>query len=296
MVKLKQLLRSFLRSQGLDIVKISHKTGTEPALTKDIVDQLFTIGQGNIPALSVPVTDITWDNGFSLHPDGWNPYLQTAKEYISCSVQSYEDSSLNAFYDAFTPESAGEYLSAGFSSGLSSSGTLSKIPAHSYILPWSVLSPEERLKSRQKQNREEEQLSFSVFGKRRKMSGINKMGPVSSDKGQLEFKRIISLVDSIKNKGYNRSLAMDVEAVALQHKGKIIFVISSGFHRSAVLAALGHKSIPILLKPRLIVNMDLILQGPAVRNAYWTKADLEIYINYLFTEKGKDRARSLGLL
>jgi hypothetical protein len=292
MVKLKYLLRSILRSKGLDIVKISHKTGTDPALTEYIIDQLFTIGQGSVPAYSVPVSDITWDNGFSLHPDGWNPYLQTAVEYLSGKVQNYQDSSLNTFYNTFTPETAGAYLSA----GLSSSGTLSEIPAHSYILPWSVLSPEERLKSRQKQNREEEQLSSSLFGKTRNISGINKMGPVSPDKGQLEFKRITSLVDSIKKQGYNRSLAMDVEAVALQHKGKIIFVISSGFHRSAVLAALGHQSIPILLKPRLIVTMDLILQGAAVRNAYWTKADLEIYINYLFTEKGKDRARSLGLL
>ncbi len=292
MVKIKQFLRSILRSQGLDIVKISHKAGTEPALTEYITDHLFTIGQGNVPAYSVPVSDITWDNGFSLHPDGWNPYLQTAGEYLSGNVQRYEDSSLYSFYTAFTPESAGAYLSP----DLSSSETLLKTPAHSYILPWSVISPEERLKTRQKQNREEEQLSSSLFRKSRKLSGINKMGPVSIDKGRLEFERITILVDSIKKQGYKRSFVMDAEAVALQHKGRIIYVISSGFHRSAVLAALGYSNIPLLFKPRLIVNMDLLLQGSAVRNAYWTKADVEIYLNYLFTEKGKDRARSMGLI
>ena len=292
MVKFKHFLRSILRSHGFDIIKTVHKKGIEPPLTEYIADQLFTINQGKIPALSVPVTDITWDNGFSLHPNGWNPYLQTVKEYLSGTVQSYGDSSLYSFYNSFTPESAGAYLSP----DLSSSGPLSKISAHSYILPWSTLTPEERLKSRQMQNREEEKLSSSIFGKRKKISGINKMGPVSLDKGQLEFNRLVSLTDSIKKQGYKRSLVMDIEAVALQYKDRILYVISSGFHRSAVLTALGHKSIPLLFKPRLIVNMDLILQGPAVRNAYWTKEDVEIYLNYLFTEKGKDRARSMGIL
>jgi len=292
MVKLKHFLRSILRSQGFDIIKTVHKKGIEPPLTESIVDQLFTITQGSIPALSVPVSSITWDNGFSLHPNGWNPYLQTVKEYLSGTVKSYKDSTLYRFYNSFTPEFAGTYLSP----SLPSLGPLSKISAHSYILPWSTLTPEERLKSRQKQNREEEKEFSSLFGKKKNISGINKMGPVSLDKGQLEFNRLISLADSIKKQGYKRSLVMDIEAVALQYKDRILYVISSGFHRSAVLAALGHQSIPLLFKPRLIITMDLILQGPAVRNAYWTKDDVEIYINYLFTEKGKDRARSLGLL
>jgi len=292
MVKLKYLLRSILRSQGLDIVKTSHNAGTEPALTQYITDQLFTTGQGNIPAYSVPVTDITWDNGFSLHPDGWNPYCQTAKEYLSGTVQRYKDSTLYTFYKSFTPESAGAYLS----SDLSSTGPLSKTSAHSYILPWSTLTPEERLKSRQKQNREEEKVFASVFGKKKKISGVNKMGPVSLDKGQLEFDRLVSLADSVKKQGYNRSLVMDIEAVALQYKDRILYVVSSGFHRSAVLAALGYQSVPLLFKPRLIINMDLILQGPAVRNAFWTREDVETYLNYLFTENGSARARSLGIL
>ena len=115
------------------------------------------------------------------------------------------------------------------------------------------------------------------------------------EKGRLEFRRLATLADSIKAKGYQRTRVMDVEAVALRHRGELRYILASGFHRAAVLAALGYTSIPVLLKPRVVIDHDLILAGPAVRKGYWQAGEVPVYLDYLFTETGLTRARALGL-
>jgi hypothetical protein len=291
MVQLKNLLRTCLRSRGLDLVRVNSGSDDEVPPTEFIADHVFSVGHKDAAALSVPVTELTWDNGFSLDPVGWNPYRKTACEYLDGSAVRYETSSLHAFYAAFIPASAAEYLAP----VLPADGPLSRYPAASYILPWSLSSPGERLESRARQNHEEERLASSPFKSRKNMSGFNKMGPVSADKGRLEFQRLTTLADSIRLKGYRRHGIMDVEAVALHHRGERRFVVASGFHRSAVLAALGYERIRVVLKPRLIVDMDILLNGPAVRKGYWNSDEVSLYLDYLFAERGLDRARALGV-
>jgi hypothetical protein len=291
MLHLKNFLRSVLRSRGLDIVRVASSSGQEPPLTDQVADHLFSVGQSGVPAVAIPVELLGWDNGFTLHPEGWNPYLSAVREYLDGSVRTYEESSLCAYYSCFTPETAAGYLCP----DLPADGALAGIQAASYILPWATVSPEERLQTRQKQNRDEEALAAFPFSKKSGATGINKMGPVSMEKGRLEYRRLATLADSIKAKGYQRSRVMDVEAVALRQCGEQRYIIASGFHRSAVLAALGYTSIPVLLKPRIVIDLDLILAGPAVRKGYWKAEEAAIYLDYLFNEKGGIRARALGL-
>lgn len=292
MPRIKHMLRTYLRSRGLDIVRVAGVSDHSVLPAENLVDHLFSVGKEKFTALLVPVEDLTWDDGFSLDPAGWNPYLKTASEYLRGTATSYETSSLHAFYAAFSPATAAEYLAT----SLPGNGPLSLIPAGSYILPWSLVSPEERFLDRKRQNTEEELVASTPFSNRRNMRGLNKMGPVSYEKGRLEFSRLTRLVDSIRTKGYARSLGTDIEVVALRHRGELRYVVASGFHRSAVLAALGFRSIPVVLKPRLIVDSDLLLAGPAVRNGYWSREEVLAYLDFLFEERGLDRARALGLV
>jgi hypothetical protein len=291
MVHLKNFIRSMLRSRGLDIVRVAGSSGQELPLTDHVADQLLFVGQSGIPAVAIPLELLGWDNGFTLHPEGWNPYLATAREYLAGCALTYEESSLCAYYTRFTPETAAGYLCP----ELPADGELAGIQAAAYILPWSTQTPEERKQTRQKQNREEEALAAFPLSKKSGATGINKMGPVSLEKGRLEFQRLATLADSIKAKGYQRTRVMDVEAVALRHRGEQRYILASGLHRSAVLAALGYTSIPVVLKPRVVIDLDLILAGPAVRRGHWKAEEAAIYLDYLFTEKGGVRARALGL-
>ncbi|TFG86663.1 MAG: hypothetical protein E4H18_04155 [Hyphomicrobiales bacterium] len=109
--RLKHLLRSFLRSRGLDLVRTTRPGAAEPPLAGQLTDQLFCTSQECVPALAVPVELLGWDNGFTLGPGGWNPYLAAAREYLSGTARRYEESSLCSFYAAFTPATAAEYLS-----------------------------------------------------------------------------------------------------------------------------------------------------------------------------------------
>ena len=281
-------LRRFLRRRGLDIVRISAAPGQAPPLVEHLVDQLLARGEAELAAYPVPVEQLTWDNGFSLHPDGWNPFLQSAREYLSGRQTQYAGSALERFYRLYAPETAAAYLCPELPAG----GPLSALQAAAYIHPWSLRSPAQRLKERRRQNRAEER----QLGPGNRASGLNRMGPVSPEKGRIEFTRLTRLADSIGRRGYDRTLVRDVEVAALRRDGQMRYVIVSGYHRAAVLAALGWTQIPVLLKPRQILDETLLQNAPALRSGYWNGAELAAYLDYLFSENGTGRASELGVL
>ena len=295
---IRHLIRRFLRRRGLDLVRISSDPGREAPLAEQLTDQLLAQGQADLDAYPVPVEELTWDNGFSMRTDGWNPYLRTVRDYLNGDCESYERSALQRFYRFFQPETAADYLCPDLPEG----GPLATTDAAAYIHPWSLRSPRQRLDERRRQNREEERLAagFSGLGtaapRGGQPAGVNRMGPVSPEKGRIEFNRLVKLADSINTRGYDRTMDLDIEAAAVRRGGEMRYVIVSGYHRAAVLAALGRKHIPVLLKPRQILDEALLMNAPALRRGFWNSEELAIYLDYLFRETGAARAEKLGLL
>ena len=299
-VHLKEIIRSVALRLGFELVRRPVKGRQPLPLAEGPAGSLLSGSNAGAYPFNVPVERLSWDNGFSLHPDGWNPYVQTVRAYLAGECDSYAGSPLEAFYRSFRPDTAAAYLGPAFSAD----SPLHTIPAQAYILPWSLLSPEQRLRQRRRFNREEEQLSGGLGGlgaggagaKAGAQHGVNKMGPISPAKGQVEFRRLTSLADSIRQKGYRRELVKDIEVAVLQHKDEWLYVTASGFHRAAVLAALGFEQIPVLPKPPLIINSDVLAGAPALRGGFWTADDLQLYFDFLYAERGRRRAGALGLL
>lgn len=248
--------------------------------------------------VNAPIPDMTWESGFSMHPDGWNPYVATVAGYLDGRFTEYAGSPLEQYYTRFLPETAAEYLCP----HLVRVGPLSDIPARAFLPPWSLRSPEQAQEKRLNQNQGENRAHLRrtrtpvAVNTRDTSWGINKMGPVSEMKGRVEFGRLAYLADSIKRNGYRRDMAGDIKAVVLRHNGLLLYVVRAGYHRLAVLAALGVERVAVRLLPPAILDRAILMESPAVRDGYWSKQELEIYMDFLFNERGDSRARAVGLI
>jgi hypothetical protein len=282
----KQFIRDLLDRMGLQVIRTPSGILSGSHQAENLSESLLSGTTIGMQAFPVSVHLLTWDNGFSLHPQGWNPYAMTASALLASPSCPYEASPLARFYAVFQPTTAADYLCP----ELKGLGPLSVFPADSYILPWNLESPELRRCERLRQNRAEETRAPGGI------HGINKMGPVSPWKGAFEFDRLRKLVLSITEKGYRHSMTKHIEVAILRYEGELRFVIRSGYHRAAVLSALGHTVVPVLPKPACILDMDLLGTAPALKNGYWVQTELQKYFAFLFTERGNERAASLGLL
>src|SRR5690625_7432423 len=82
-------------------------------------------------------------------------------------------------------------------------------------------------------------------------SGYGLHGPVSPEKGQIEYARIVGVTDSIKRHGFDRSLAdEDITVTALERDGQYRFCIVHCQHRAEVLAEQDYGHIPVSLRRR----------------------------------------------
>ncbi|WP_018526612.1 hypothetical protein [Alkalispirochaeta alkalica] len=262
-----------------------------PPVASSLAEAILSGPENHRKALQVTPGELTWDNGFSLHPQGWNPYRKTAEEIIS-GCRHYRDSSLARFYTSFCPSSAAEYL------GLNRGDLLLSLPPAASLPPWSLLAPHEAMQRRIEQNRKEEREHPGCApssGESPELLGLNRFGPVSGTKGSFEFSRIQRLVSSIQSEGYCRDRGKDIKVIALTWKSEIRYVVQGGLHRSAVLAALGVQEIPVILKISGLIDLSLLQTSPAVKSGYWPPDLVEEYLAFLFTETGWNRASRLGL-
>ncbi len=301
---LADILKKLLHDLGFRLVRIPKN---QSEISNSLADVVLSQRIMSETAFNAPMYSLTWDNGFSLHPEGWNPYKETAAALLANPELDYEDSVLKKFYDQFQPRNAAEYLCP----DLPDTEVLAKFPGAAFIAPWSLISMEEALIKRHVQNRKEEQVwlmcskswKAGLWGSTVEndsplceQDGVNKMGPVSKRKGKIEFARLATLIRSLSEKGYQRNRVNDIIVVPLKHQGCIRFVVRKGLHRSAVLAALGHQDVPVIFSPCTLVDLELLYSSPAVRHGYWTKKNVKQYLDFLFFETGTIRARKLGLV
>lgn len=176
-----------------------------------------------------------------------SPFVSTIINYQKNRSINYSTSPLKQYYETYLPGNAAEVLR------LNGNKTLSGIPPFGYILPWDNQNFDQAIKIRQKvalyENKKEgSRLDITA--------GHTDFGPVSDQKGEIEFKRLIRVTEQIQEFGYKEEPYLEdggIRGYFLIGTGNDwCFNIKSGKHRAYALAALGYDSIPVVIDSELL--------------------------------------------
>ena len=244
---------------------------------------------GKDAAFKCPIDRCVHAVGFSYGPDRWNPFVATLQEY-ECKGTDYDNALLKQYYQVWRPSSAREAI-AGFSNVPSCFGDLHPMCIH--MTPWRTHSPSEVAKSVQswyEKDHKRVDHPFSVGG-----SGLKYFGPVSAEKGRLEFNRFTQVYDSIKESGYDRHRG-ELPVQTLHRDGELLFLLQGNFHRTAAVAALGYEAIPATFASLHCIDVKDVDYWPQVRRGVWPRQAAIDYFNHLFDFDSMAWARERGLL
>jgi hypothetical protein len=205
--------------------------------------------------------------GYSLRD---SPFVKFIQEYQSGVVKEYSGSSLETYYRQKQPRTMAELLG-------DFDGAFSSFPAMATVMPWWNLTPHQVLKKRVVDINAPKLLGVEAidFGlKEGGNFGWQYFGPVSKSVGELEFKRLVSVYNSIKEKGYVTHGAVPINGEFLVTQSDWVWVGLGGKHRMSALVALGWDKIPVTTKGRYgaqIVRAAEVDYWPNVRNGLFTK-------------------------
>lgn len=173
--------------------------------------------------------------------DSGNPFILTLIDWFSGHVNVYKGSYLEDFYAKVQPKSAAEFL------GISkySLPDCFAIPPLMYSYPWDGI-PSYSLKRKRESLIKNENIEHGWLSNE-PLCGWHHFGPVSKDKGCLEYKRLINVARSIQNNGYHRSNSIDgdIAGIVMVDSDEYRILITQGHHRIAALTALGMEYAPI---------------------------------------------------
>jgi hypothetical protein len=240
--------------RGLEVEPLDalHRVEPEQPVLVDVpLDRCRSLGCMAFPAL----------------PDGDNPYILTAREYLAGRVQSYEGSPLEAYFATVRPASGADLVEL----PQGGSSILSRMDPILVDLPWlRAPGPEVRDSRFQDMARDACEAGHDLTGE----DGWNHVGPVSRRKGEMEFARLVALVESIAAHGYlDLPDNMAVMGLLLVGEDRSVLQVWGGQHRAAALAALNHPSIPLKLLRRWVHRRASVADWPGVASGAFSKAE-----------------------
>jgi hypothetical protein len=292
---IRRVVKKAFRAAGFDIrrCETSNDDLDPPPLFDDPLDALLHHQGGKPAAFACPLNQTRSRLGFCYGSDGWHPYVETLKEYESGRCTSYEGSILQAYHQCHQPESAAEAL-VGFGQP---PPAFARLPGHLFFLsPWTSDSVDEVDQNVRKWVRER-----NVYHDRPQWDldsdGYLLHGPVSLRKGRVEYECLIELYETIKREGYDRSHG-DVRFQILRRGNAFRFLQwGGGSHRTAVMAALGHTTVPgVFRRPRRIIDVEMVDHWPQVRRGVWGREHARAYVDHLFDFDARAWARDEGLV
>tara|TARA_B110001454_G_scaffold67672_1_gene65940 strand:+ start:26452 stop:27294 length:843 start_codon:yes stop_codon:yes gene_type:complete len=200
-----------------------------------------------------------------------NPFIKTLKEY-SKNKSHYLGSTLEKYYNNYCPKSMQEVLK-------SSDNKLNNYHPMATVLPWSTLTPEEKLPRTCVNVSAQNLLSKEAYklGLSEKDSyGWQFFGPVSKSLGLQEYQRLVTTYNSIKVNGYKPLEHGHIDGHFLISDDTWVWVSYGGKHRFASLAALNLKHLPVALKSKssaLFIRRAEVESWPNVKNGLFSKSD-----------------------
>ena len=128
--------------------------------------------------------------------------------------------------------------------------------------------------------------------------GVSYYGPCSQEKIAFEHRRLSELRRSIEEHGYRPGRYGHITGFLMLRGDAIRFFVRGGKHRAAVLAALGHRTVPVTLKPdwSAVVNRDMAAQWPLVAEGRMSVGLAEAVFDRYFDTDGTEQATALGLI
>ena len=123
--------------------------------------------------------------------------------------------------------------------------------------------------------------------------GYGLQGPVSPEKALFEHKRLIDVVRSIQEIGYDRALG-DMTAQVLKRGQEYRYRLMHGHHRAGALVALGYVSIPIV--PTMLVDKEEVEHWPQVYRGIWSSDEALAYFDHLFDFDSGAWAQNIGMV
>jgi len=269
---LKNVVKHVLRKSNYELRPIA-KRSYPPQLYYDPSEVIRMRNSHELAALSCPIDDCISFNGLEFSDRGWHPFTQAAKLYLENGIREYKGTSLEAYYAKWQPRNARDALVGAKFGPLK----LNSQPSYIKHLPWSQRSIEERA-AYMARVIEIENVEFG--GEKLTIEdGYGLHGPVSIEKGRLEYHRIIDVVDSIRNWGYDRWRG-DIVVEVLKRDGQCCYLVTHGHHRVAAMAVLGHKYIPAI--PDVLIEDRYVSHWPSVYKGEWNREEALAYFNHLF--------------
>lgn len=196
-------------------------------------------------------------------------FVRTAHEIAQGRCSCFADSPLAQYYRHFCPQSVADIY------GIEGKSELGRLPAlAAQLLPWHSiehLQIMEWIASKRASIEFENRIHGARLGADH---GTAVFGPVSPQKGALEFSRLAKIYNNISRNGYKRHAGPDGDIMAriLTDGSDWRFWILSGQHRASVLAALDYKTIPIrIINDTPIIRRQEVDCWPQVRSGLYTR-------------------------
>lgn len=216
---------------------------------------------------------------------GWHPFVAVLHELAARPDLTYEDSVLARFYQRFQPQRQVEVLFPRDVVAALGPSELDRYPmarGFTPLVPW--------------------QPQVSQDGGEHGLGpehGHQSFGPVSAEKGNLEFQRLRATFVSIRDRGYRPELADgEIAGMFVLRGADYRFVVRAGHHRLAALAALGHATVRVGFFKRdpRAVNVESLELWPLVRQGVYPQDLARRFVDQLFDEDQAWRGRELGLV
>ena len=277
--KIKNIMHTNLNKFGFDLNKLTENYLNEKWSSP--IELIYKTYKEYI-LIKVPMHDVRYFV-FHGHQAGYesnSPFILTIKEYISGHAKNYQDSSLYVFYNNYQPSTMIEYLHL----DKVENNTLNELPASGAFFPWQDRNPvkrvAERVKEIEKDNKEHK-------SKLDTDDGDSFYGPVSLEKGQLEYNRLIKTYNSIVTHGFKVDLkgTNNIGAVILENDHQYRYLINPGQHRVAALSALNYQDITLQVNKNLIVRRSEVSYWPGVVNGYFTEIEALKIFDRIFAGK-----------
>lgn len=289
-IRIKKALKQVLSLAGVEIKRIVNPVDMPVFFDNHREALLFNQG-GKPAAFLCPIEKCTHYVGLGFSRAHWHPFVETIKQYIANPLITYDTSILRQYYDNWTPSTAAEGI-AGFRSCPPVFANL--LPHHLFLSPWAALNQTDvdidvrwwNLKDNSEHGRSD--LRYPDHG-------WAFFGPTHPDKGALEFTRLINLYESLTKHGYDNSKGC-VGVSVLQRGNDFIYLVGGGgYHRIAVMAAMGFETVPAKFHRNSIIDVDDVRNWPNVRSGVWTEQQARDYVDHLFSFDSRKWAEESGL-
>lgn len=282
---IKQAIKRAINAIGYDLVPHDDRDYLQLA-ENNAFDAIYESHDDELAIVNAELWRFTNYTGLTYGAQGWHPYVETLRQYAEENTE-YDASILKQYYDRWQPSTAQE----AFITFPSAPAPLSEYPPYGFVSPWHTVSVQERLESL-KQNvwSENRDAGFPKLGIE---DGFALQGPVTDQKGQIEFDRLLRTYRSIRDRGYELdSIHQLIEGFSLVHSntGDYRIVVVHGNHRLAALTALGYERAPIRLVAPFAVRRHDASWWPQVKHGVWGEREAQRYFDSFFRASTEVRA------